>query len=124
MAKPKPVGIAVTAVVDNQPPLATGGFQPRRAAAKPAQPRPTVSDVRNLQDQLALSQKSSAQQISLLRQQLTAQQEAFSAERDEMRLFMTNLMKQQRGEQVEAPAHPQPMPVIDIGILSVFIPYR
>ena len=114
MAKPKPAGIAVTAVADNQPPLATVGVQPRRAAAKPARPRPTVSDVRSLQDQLALSQKSSAQQISLLRQQLTAQQQAFTAERDEMKLFMTNLMKQQRGKQVDAPAPPQSMPVIDM----------
>ena len=113
VTKPKPIGNAVTAVVDNQPPLVTGGVQPRRAAAKPARPRPTVSDVRNLQDQLALSEKSSVQQISLLSQQLTAQQQAFSAERDEMKLFMTNLMKQQRGKQVEAPAHPQP-PVIDM----------
>jgi hypothetical protein len=50
MAKPKPAGIAVTAVADNQPPLATVGVPPRRAAAKPARPRPTVSDVRSLQD--------------------------------------------------------------------------
>jgi hypothetical protein len=31
-----------------------------------------------------------------------------------MKLFMSNLMKQQRGEQVEAPAQPQPVPVIDM----------
>ena len=31
-----------------------------------------------------------------------------------MKLFMTNLMKQQRGEQVDAPAPPQPQPVIDM----------
>jgi len=72
-AKPKPPGIAVTAAADN--PTTTAGVQQRRAAAKPARPRPTVSEVRSLQDQLALSQKSSAQQISLLRQQLTAQQQ-------------------------------------------------
>ena len=114
MAKPKPVGIAVPAVVDTQPTLATVGVPPKRAAAKPARPRPTVSEVRSLQDQLAFSQKSSAQQISLLRRQLTAQAQAFTAERDEMKLFMTNLMKQQRGEQVDAPAPPQPQPVIDM----------
>ena len=48
MAKPKPAGITVTAVVDNHAPLAPVGAQPRRAAAKLARPRPTVSDVCSL----------------------------------------------------------------------------
>jgi len=97
--------IALTADVDNQPPIVPVVVQPRRTtAAKPAKPRPTISDLRSLQEQFFLSQMSSAQQISLLRQQLTAQARAFTAERDEMKLFMTNMMEQQRGEQVEAPA--------------------
>jgi len=114
MAKPKPAGSAVTVVVTNQPSTVPVGVPTRRAAPKTTKPRPTVAEVRSLQDQLALSQKSSAQQLSLLRQQLSAQQQAFTAERDEMKLFMTNLMKQQRGEQVDAPAPPQPMPIIDM----------
>jgi len=98
LAKPKTSGTAIPVVGDDQPRLAPVVTKPRRApAAKPQRPRPTVSDVRGLQDQLTISQASDAKQISLLRQQLTAQAQAFTAERDEMRLFMTNLMKQQRG---------------------------
>ena len=58
--------------------------------------RPTVSDVKSLHDQLSISQMSSAKHISLLRQQLAA----FTVERNEMRQFMTNMMKQHRGETV------------------------
>ena len=76
MTKPKP---QVTAV-----PLSTTTKKQR-------------AEVRGLQDQLAISQASSAKRISLLRQQLTAQSQAFTAERYEMRTFMTNLMRQQRG---------------------------
>jgi hypothetical protein len=36
-----------------------------------------------------------------LRQQLAAQSQAFTAERNAMRKFMTNMMKQQRGELVK-----------------------
>ena len=31
-----------------------------------------------------------------------------------MRVFMTNLMKQQRGEQVEVPARPESLPLVDM----------
>ena len=89
--------------------------QPRRApAAKPQRACSTVSEVRSIQDQLSISEVSSAKKISLLRQQLTAQEQAFTAERDEMRVFMTNLMKQQRGELVEEPVGSKPLPVIDM----------
>ena len=113
MAKSKTTGNALPVVGDDQPLLAPMVTKPRRApAAKPQRPRPTVSDVRG--DQLTISQASSAKQISLLRQQLTAQARAFRAERDEMRFFMTSLMKQQRVEQVKIPAHPASPPVIDM----------
>ena len=76
--------------------------------------RPTVSDVKSLQDQLSISQVSSAKQISLLRQQLATQAQAFTAERDEMRKFMTDMMKRQRGELVEETVRSEPLPVIDM----------
>ena len=115
VAKPKTSGTAMPVVGDDQPLLAPVITKPRRApAAKPQRPRPTVTEVRGLQDQLTISQASSAKQISLLRQQLTAQAQAFTAERDEMRLFMTNLMRQQRGEQVEVPTQPASLPIIDM----------
>jgi len=105
MTKLKPAGAALPVIVDDQPPLAPVVVKPRRATAvKPQRPRPTVSDVRGLQDQLTISQASSAKQISLLRQQLTAQVQAFTAESDDIRVFMINLMKQQQEKQVEAPA--------------------
>ena len=72
MAKPKP---EVAHAVDNQTPL-----EPTVVPAR--KKRPTVSEVRSLQDQLSISQVSSAKQISLLRQQLAAQSQAFTAERD------------------------------------------
>ena len=72
-------------------------------AAKTQRARHTVTEVHGLQDQLAISQVSGAKKISLLHQQLAAQSQAFTAERDEMRTFMTNLMRQQRGELVEEP---------------------
>ena len=117
MAKPKLTGTALPVVVDDQPPPKPVVVQPRRAkppAAKPQRALPTVSEVRSLQDQLSVSQVSSSKQISLLRQQLTAQAQTFTAEHDEMRVFMTNLMKQQRGEQVEVPARPESLPLVDM----------
>ena len=72
LAKPKTTGTAIPVVGNDQPLLAPVVTKPRRApAAKPQRPRPTVSDVRGLQEQLTISQASSAKQISLLRQQLT-----------------------------------------------------
>ena len=50
----------------------------------------------------------------MLRQQLAAQAQAFTAERDEMHLFMTNMMKQQQGEMVEETVRSEPLPVIDM----------
>ena len=43
MAKPKPAGSAVTAVVDNQPSTVPVGVPTRRTAPKTAKPRPTVA---------------------------------------------------------------------------------
>ena len=56
---------------------------------------------------------SSAKQISLLRHQLAAQSQAFTAERNEMCQFMTNMMKQQRGGGlVVATVRSEQLPVI------------
>ena len=86
MVKPKPTGphyqsLLMTSRHSNRWSFSLDGLQPLS---------PTVSEVRSLQDQLAISQVSSAKQISLLRQQLAAQAQAFTAGYDEMRVFMTN----------------------------------
>ena len=85
-------------------------LSPRPARKK----RPTVSNVKSLQDQLSISQVSSAKQISLLRQHLATQAQSFTAEREEMRKFMTDMMKRQRGELVEETVRSEPLHVIDM----------
>ena len=103
MAKPKPPVTAVAHAVDDQTPL-----EPMIVPAR--KKRPTVSEVRNFQDQLSISQVSSDKQIFLLHQQVAAQSQAFTAERNEMRQFMTNMMKKQRGESVEETVRSKPLP--------------
>jgi len=107
MVKPKPQMTAVAHAVSDQVPL-----EPTVGPAR--KKRPTVSDVKSLQDQLSISQVSGAKQISLLRQQLAAQSQAFTTKRNEMRKFMTDMMKRQRGELVEETVRSEPLPVIDM----------
>jgi len=109
MTKLKP---QVTAV----PILEPVAVQSRKATtAKTPRPRPTVTKARGLQDHLSISQASTTFPENFSMASTTGRSIAsfHSAERDKMRTFMTNLLKQQWESWLRKRCS-EPLPVVEI----------